>query len=99
MAARRCPICGAQNGACGPAGTGNPIVIDRRYDDMSGELNNYEVVLDNGLTTTLRLTDADAKKRGLSAGKASTSSKARAPQNKARSAANKQAQADALADE
>lgn len=95
--ARRCPICGTQNSTCGPTGTGtNPIGIERR-GDMAGELKHYEVELDNGLTTTLRLTEADARKRGLTAGKGGA--KSRTPQNKARSAANKAAQAEALAGE
>lgn len=43
------------------------------------ELSNYEVVV-NGMTTTLRLSEADAKKRGLSkkpAPKAAADSKSR----------------------
>lgn len=46
-------------------------------------LKDYEVEV-NGVKTTLRLTDADAKARGLTQEK-----KAEAPANKSRSAANK----------
>lgn len=96
--ARRCPICGTQNSTCGPSGQGiQPIGIDRKEGDMSGDLKMYDVELENGLSTTLRLSDADAAKRGLT--KPRATAKARTPQNKAKSAANKAAQADALGDE
>lgn len=45
-------------------------------------LSEYEVVI-NGMTTTVRLSESDAKKRGL------TKKAAPVPQNKARSADNK----------
>lgn len=64
---------------------------------MADDLKNYDVEI-NGIMTTLRLSDADAKAQGLLVDKpkgdakaepAGRIAKARAPRNKARGAENK----------
>ena len=59
---------------------------------MSGELKEYEVTTDGGYTTTLMLSDEDAKVRGLTraarakADEPAATKEAAAPLNKARTA-------------
>lgn len=55
-------------------------------------MKRYEVEI-NGMTTTLQLSDAEAKARGLLSDD-DTKSKAKAPANKAKTPANKSAAAD-----
>lgn len=88
MAQVACPLCGAPHSTCGQATSTVGIFIapapqGKDGDDMS--LKDYEVEV-NGVKTTLRLTDADAKARGLAAPEAK---KAPAPANKSRAAKNK----------
>jgi len=84
MAPVACPLCGAAHAACGLATSTVGIFIapepQRKESDMA--LQDYEVEV-NGVKTTLRLSDADAKARGLEAKKAA------APANKSRAASNK----------
>ncbi|QLF83818.1 hypothetical protein SEA_MOOSEHEAD_7 [Gordonia phage Moosehead] len=64
---------------------------DPKEDDMA--LKTYDVEI-NGYTTTLRLSDADAKERGLAASEApkkEPAAKKATPANKSRTAANKAA--------
>lgn len=66
MAATRCPLCGAAGSACGPHRPVNPVdspALRVKEPGMAG-LSNYDVVI-NGMATTLRLSEQDAKKRGL----------------------------------
>lgn len=65
---RACPICGAPGSTCGPAGHGHPIEISdsQKGTDMT-DLKVYTVQVHTGSgvkETQLRLTEADAKKRG-----------------------------------
>jgi len=65
---RACPICGAIGSTCGPAGHGHPIEISdsQKGTDMT-DLKVYTVRVHTGSgvkETQLRLTEADAKKRG-----------------------------------
>jgi hypothetical protein len=82
--ASACPLCGAPHSSCGQATSTVGIfiapAIPRKETDMS--LKDYEVEV-NGVKTTLRLSGADAKARGLEA------KKAPAPANKSRTASNK----------
>lgn len=84
MAPVACPLCGAAHAACGQATTTVGVFIapapQRKETDMT--LKDYEVEV-NGVKTTLRLSDEDAKARGLEAKKTA------APANKSRTAANK----------
>ena len=51
-------------------------------------MKTYEVEI-NGVATTLQLSDEDAKARGLKASDEEKTKEAKAPANKARTAANK----------
>ena len=84
----RCPLCGAENCSCGP--TANPegnvtITQAEPLEDPVGELKNYTFTDENtGREVTLRLSDADAKKRGLKSS-GGGAKKAAEPADKARS--------------
>lgn len=79
-----CPLCGAVNATCGEQGTPHTGIIFGKAAPMSGTLKDYEVEV-NGVKTTLRLNDADAKARGLDV----PTKEAAKPANKSRTAANK----------
>ena len=84
MAPVACPLCGAAHASCGQATTTVGIFIAPapQTKGTGMVLNDYEVEV-NGVKTTLRLSDADAKARGLEAKKAA------APANKSRTTKNK----------
>ena len=83
--ARACPLCGAPNSTCGPSHTsGTAVTFTTRERGISvGKLQHYTFINADGREVTLRLTEADAKKRGLA------SKAAAKPANKSRTAANK----------
>lgn len=61
----RCPICGAEHAACGPAAPVDPITSGEEVVDVQGgPLSEYDVVV-NGARLRLRLSEEDARKRGL----------------------------------
>lgn len=61
----RCPICGAEHAACGPAAPVNPITSGEEVVDVQGgPLSEYDVEV-NGVMLRLRLSEAEARKRGL----------------------------------
>lgn len=65
---RRCPVCGSEDSTCGPAGHGTPIEISdsQKGADMA-DLKVYTVQVHTGSgvrETQLRLSEADAKRRG-----------------------------------
>lgn len=82
--ARRCPICGTENGTCGPTGIGNAVTLTTKEKIPVAKLDTYTFKNEDGREVSLRLSVEDAKKRGLTKTKA-----AEAPANKARGAQNK----------
>ena len=61
----RCPICGAEHAACGPAAPVDPITSGEEVVDVQGgPLSEYDVEV-NGVMLRLRLSEAEARKRGL----------------------------------
>lgn len=61
----RCPICGAEHAACGPAAPVNPITSGEEVVYVQGgPLSEYDVEV-NGVMLRLRLSEAEARKRGL----------------------------------
>lgn len=61
----RCP-CGAEHAACGPPSTTVPV--DQTIEEVaavSGPLKKYQVTLPNGAETVMKLSAADAERRGL----------------------------------
>jgi hypothetical protein len=87
-----CLLCGAKHAACGQAAPVNPVDIPREEPRTVGELKKYRVTV-NGNETVLKLTEADAK-RYEDAELVDAPSKARKPQNKARTVQNKKADDD-----
>lgn len=76
----RCPVCGADHAACGPAA---PIAsVDARGEVVDvqdgGPLSVYEVA-SGGVVLRLRLSQADARKRGLLTEPEQPQAKAAAP--------------------
>ena len=95
-----CPICGASGKACGPTTDPTPVDLPEMENNMSGELNEYEITTASGYVTTVQMNDEDAKAHGLGPlatsadseddEKLVTSGKAAAPPaNKARTGQNK----------
>lgn len=61
----RCPICEVEHAACGPAAPVNPITSGEEVVDVQGgPLSEYDVEV-NGVMLRLRLSEAEARKRGL----------------------------------
>lgn len=85
MAHRQCPLCGADDHACGPSGLQPAVTITPRIRTVAevAELKEYTFTNEDGRQVTLRLSDDDAKKRGL------TGTKKTAPDNKSRTPENK----------
>lgn len=88
---RRCRVCGADHAACGPATSTTPV--DARVvmkESSVGELRTYKARV-NGMDTTLKLTEEDAKNLYPDAELVSESGgeQATAPSQKNRLAANK----------
>lgn len=62
-----CPLCGAANNACGTSHALHVIDVPERTERGPGmaELKNYRVTSPSGYVTTLRLSAAAAKAKGL----------------------------------
>jgi hypothetical protein len=59
-------VCGEQHAACGPAPDTTPV--DERIEEVAavgGPLKRYEVTTSPGVTTTMKLNDADAERLGV----------------------------------
>lgn len=79
MPPRRCPVCGTPGSTCGGVSAKHIIEIPstpRR--NTVGPLKPYQVEV-NGTLTTLRLSDADAARRGLIPAPADAEAAAAAP--------------------
>lgn len=84
----RCPICGAEHAACGPAAPVNPITSGEEVVYVQGgPLSEYDVEV-NGVKLRLRLSEAEARKRGLITDEPAATTKAK-PKSKARRVKNK----------
>lgn len=62
----RCPMCGAAHAACGAASDSTPV--DERIEEVAavgGPLKKYEVTTQSGVTTTMKLSEEDAKRMGV----------------------------------
>ena len=85
--AGRCPVCGAEHASCGA----DPLLtaMDAQgevVDVQGGPLQAYDVVV-NGVNLKMRLSEADARKRGVwvdpaPAAKAKVAPRRRAAKNK-----------------
>lgn len=97
----RCPVCGEQHAACGPASETVPVDERMEVATVSGPLKKYDVTMPSGVTTTMKLNEDDAKRLGvLDADSGSQqepaeepaeapAAKSRPARNKARTAADK----------
>lgn len=85
MAVRRCPLCAAADYACGPSGHPASLTItatEPRRRTVVAELKEYTYTNEDGREVTLRLSEDDARKRGLTAKKTTASNKSRTAENK-----------------
>lgn len=65
-----CPVCGEPHAACGSPSDSVPA--DRlEVAAMGGPLKKYEVTMPSGVTTVMKLNDADARRYGVLAEPAS----------------------------
>lgn len=83
----KCRICGTPHKACGPATTVTPVDANIEERETTVGLKRYEVTVEgrHPHTTTLLLSDEDAKRLGVlkEKGGAPAANKARTPRNKA----------------
>lgn len=61
----RCPTCNAQHAACGTASDSVPVDANVEVAAVGGPLKRYEVETSPGVTTTMKLNDADAQRLGV----------------------------------
>lgn len=83
----KCKVCGAPHAVCGPATTVAPVDTYITEGGQTVGLKRYEVTVEGRRphTTTLLLSDEDAKRMGVHEAKADApaTNKARKPSNKA----------------
>jgi hypothetical protein len=83
----RCPLCGAVNEQCGPSGhpAAVSIIPTERSRTVMAELKTYTYTDAEGRQVSLRLTEEDARRRGVT----QQTKAAQPPPNKSRAAADK----------